>query len=84
VIRNNGRRHEKSLRSAAGPGTEVQVVECPDEEAEADYVVGEIARKMRERHERPGAFAILFRTRSSARLRVRLRQEKIPTSWWAG
>ncbi|MCG3133369.1 MAG: ATP-dependent DNA helicase PcrA [Planctomycetes bacterium] len=42
VIRCNPDRHEKSLRSHAGPGAPVEVVELGDEEEEAEHVAKEI------------------------------------------
>ena len=79
VIRHNGKRHEKTLRSYEGLGDPVEVVEVDDEEAEADHVVGEIARLGRKGGKRWGDFAILFRTQVQPRVfEMRLRQDQIP------
>jgi DNA helicase-2/ATP-dependent DNA helicase PcrA len=79
VIRHNGKRHEKTLRSYEGFGDPVEVVEVDDEEAEADHVVGEIARLVRKGGKRWGDFAILFRTQVQPRVfEMRLRQDQIP------
>jgi len=79
VIRNNVSRHEKTLRAAAGNGEPITLLEAADEEDEAEYVVSEIARRMRSRQAALGDFAILFRTQVQPRaFEARLRAWRIP------
>ena len=67
VIRNNPKRHEKTLRSAVGEGHALQLVVADDETEEADWVVRDIQALVRRDEARPGDFAILFRTGPQAR-----------------
>ncbi len=77
VIRKNEDRKEKTLFTAAGPGPKVQVVACPDEEAEAKWVASQI-RDSIARGRKPGDHAILYRTNLQARpLEEALRAEGI-------
>ncbi|MHC4941001.1 MAG: ATP-dependent helicase [Planctomycetota bacterium] len=62
VIRNNPARHEKTLRSARGPGSNVKIVEVEDEETEARGVIGDIMKRVRIEGARYKDCAILFRT----------------------
>jgi DNA helicase-2/ATP-dependent DNA helicase PcrA len=79
VIRNNRSRHEKTLRAACGPGDPVRILEMHDEEHEAEFVVDEIAREVRNGRASFGDFAILFRTAVQPRtFEARLRAGRIP------
>ncbi|MHC4848307.1 MAG: ATP-dependent helicase, partial [Planctomycetota bacterium] len=62
VIRNNPARHEKTLRSARGPGSDVRIVEVEDEETEARGVVGDIMKRVRLEGASYKDCVILFRT----------------------
>ncbi|HXG61337.1 MAG TPA: UvrD-helicase domain-containing protein [Planctomycetota bacterium] len=79
VIRHNRARHEKSLRAQAGRGDPVRVFELEDEEHEAQFVVEEIAHRVRQGKARLGDFAILFRTQTQPRpFEAALRAARIP------
>jgi superfamily I DNA/RNA helicase len=67
VIRNNPARHEKALRSTTGDGPAVEVVELPDEEAEAAHVAKEIQQGVQRGRVRYGDFAVLIRSAVQAR-----------------
>jgi len=67
VIRHNPSRHEKTLRSARGPGSEVKIVEVEDEETEARGVVGDIMKRVRLEGARYKDCAVLFRTATQPR-----------------
>lgn len=62
VIRHNSARHEKTLRSALGPGQQPLVLRHEDEVAEADAIVKEIATRRESHGLSLGDVAILFRT----------------------
>jgi len=79
LIRNNPGRHEKTLRSALGPGDPVRAYCLEDEAAEADFVVLDIAERVRRRQARHRDFAILFRTASQPRaFEAQLRARGVP------
>lgn len=79
VIRNNGSRHEKTLRSAAGTGAPIRIIKTNDEEAEASFVVEDLRRRAKDTKSALGEFAILFRTQVQPRLfEMQLRQKGIP------
>jgi DNA helicase-2/ATP-dependent DNA helicase PcrA len=79
VIRNNTSRHEKTLRSALGDGQAIAVRRVRDEEVEAQYVVEDILRRVREARKPLGEFAILFRTAVQPRpFEMQLRQHSVP------
>lgn len=79
VIRNNGSRHEKSLRSAAGSGAPIRIMKTGDEEQEALFVVEDLLSRAAETKSAMGEFAILFRTQVQPRLfEMQLRQCGIP------
>jgi superfamily I DNA/RNA helicase len=79
VIRNNGSRHEKTLRSAAGNGAPIRIMKSDDEEMESTFVVEDILERVRETQSPLGEFAILFRTQVQPRLfEMQLRQRSIP------
>jgi DNA helicase-2/ATP-dependent DNA helicase PcrA len=79
VIRNNGARHEKSLRAAAGDGPPVRVFRAEDEEREAEEVVRDVCALVQRRAARLGEVAILFRTALQSRpFEAELRRRSIP------
>ncbi len=67
VIERNAERAPKRLWSDRGRGTPPLVVYAADDEAEADYVVGEIERLARGGGRSFGDFAILYRTNTQSR-----------------
>lgn len=78
VIRNNPKRHEKTLRSHAGPGAEVRRFLADDESEEAAGVVRDIRILVEKKKAKLGEFAILFRTGPQARVfEAELRAENI-------
>ena len=79
VIRHNPARHEKALESARGAGDPVRLARLKDETSEAQYVVGEIQKRLRGGEARPEAFAILCRTQVQFRpLEAELRANGVP------
>lgn len=79
VIRNNGSRHEKTLRSAAGSGAPIRIIRTDDEEKESLFVVEDLLARWRETKSALGEYAILFRTQVQPRLfEMQLRQRGIP------
>ena len=79
VIRNNPARHEKTLRSARGPGEEIGVRRLIDEETEAAFVVDDIVRRAASDQVALNAFAILFRTAVQPRIfEMQLRLQQVP------
>jgi DNA helicase II / ATP-dependent DNA helicase PcrA len=79
VIKNNKSRHGKTLKAANGPGPEVRVFPCEDEEHESEFVVDEIIREVRGGRAKFGDVAILFRTAVQPRsFEARLRAARIP------
>ncbi|MEM8882961.1 MAG: UvrD-helicase domain-containing protein [Planctomycetota bacterium] len=67
VIAHNPARHEKRLRSARGPGSDIKLVEVDDEAMEARGVVGDILKRVRTENARLRDCAILFRTANQPR-----------------
>jgi DNA helicase-2/ATP-dependent DNA helicase PcrA len=79
LIRFNSLRHEKILRPARGGGDKPQILQCPDEEQEAEMVVGDILGRLSTGQVHPREFAILFRTNEQPRaFEVALRKAKLP------
>ncbi len=79
VILHNRSRHEKTLRTAAGPGAPVRVFALEDEEHEAEFVVEEIRQELRQGRARLGDFAVLFRTQVQPRpFEAGLRAARVP------
>ncbi len=79
VIAHNTARHEKTLRSALGPGRPVLFRPAEDEHQEADAVVREIQWLERRREARLGDIAVLFRTGIQARVfETQLRVRGVP------
>jgi DNA helicase II / ATP-dependent DNA helicase PcrA len=74
----NKLRHGKVLRATFG-GPPPQIKQLKDENAEAKWVVGDIAARIQEKKKRPRDFAILCRTNEQPRsFEMELRRMKIP------
>jgi len=79
VIRHNPARHEKALESVRGAGEPVRLARLKDETSEAQFVVGEIQKRLRAGEARPAHFAILCRTQVQFRpLEAELRANGVP------
>jgi ATP-dependent DNA helicase Rep len=79
LIANNPHLHEKSLWSELGPGEPLRVMQCADEDAEAEQVVAEIADHRLRRRTRWGDYAILYRGNHQARLlELVLQRQQVP------
>ncbi len=79
LITNNPTRHEKTLVSAIGSGELVQSVCMRDEAYEAEFIVCEIAERVRAGTARFADHAILFRTAPQARtFEAELRMKQVP------
>jgi len=79
LIRFNGRRHDKVLRSARRGGEQPKILQFRDEEDEAKQVVRDIQGRLAQPGIEPRDFAILFRTNEQPRpFETELRQAKVP------
>jgi DNA helicase-2/ATP-dependent DNA helicase PcrA len=79
LIKFNSLRHDKVLRPARLGGEKPQIVQCPDEENEAETVVADIAAQLATGRVHPREFAILFRTNEQPRaFEAELRKAKLP------
>ncbi|MCA9117677.1 MAG: UvrD-helicase domain-containing protein, partial [Planctomycetaceae bacterium] len=79
LVRHNRSRHEKTLVSHRPSRTDVRSISFDSEVAEAEHVVREIAREVREQRAAPGDFAILYRTNEQPRVfEQELRRQNIP------
>jgi len=79
VIRNNPKRHDKELVSAASSGSTVSVMGMEDEDHEASFVAGEIRYLVESEQARYGDCAILCRTGQQPRsFEAELRSSEIP------
>jgi ATP-dependent DNA helicase Rep len=79
LIANNPHLFEKKLWSELGPGEPIRVVQCRDEEHEAERIVAEILQRRYGRNEGFGDCAILYRGNHQARLFEKaLRAHDIP------
>ena len=79
VIRNNGRRKEKSLWTATGPGRPLELIIAHDDEEEATSVVERIQMERFKNNLDYRDFAILYRTNAQSRaFEEQLRFESIP------
>jgi len=67
IIRKNQHRVDKDLFTARGEGVKVEVIEAYDEQEEARFVVGEIARLEAESRTPPGHCALMYRTNAQSR-----------------
>ena len=78
LIEHNPKRHDKTLRSAAGDGEPLMAVTMRDESVEAEKTVDEIKR-LGEDGVPYSEFAILFRTATQARpFEAELRMRQVP------
>jgi len=68
VIRNNARRHAKSLWAEGAPGEPVKLVAAGGEEEEASWVISDILRLRRENNLPWESFAILYRANYLSRV----------------
>ena len=79
LIANNGHLFEKALWSGLGPGEQLQVIECADEDAEANQVVAGILGHQLRRGTRLGDYAILYRGNHQSKLiELALQQRQMP------
>jgi DNA helicase-2/ATP-dependent DNA helicase PcrA len=79
LIKFNSLRHDKVLRPARMGGEKPQILQCPDEENEAETVVADIAARLATGQVHPREFAILFRTNEQPRaFEAELRRAKLP------
>ena len=80
VIEQNKRRKGKTLRTDAGPGERLSKVEALDERDEADWITGELERRLAQTDgSSPRDFVVLYRTNSQSRaLEEALRRRDIP------
>ena len=80
LIAFNRQRHDKVLRPARPNGIPPRVLQFPDENAEAQGVIEEIAQRLKnDKSVSAGDFAILFRTNEQPRpFEMELRKKKVP------
>ena len=79
VIKNNLSRHKKELNAASGDGAPIRIIKLSDEEAEAVFVVEDLASRARSMGQPLSEFVILFRTQVQPRLfEMQLRERDIP------
>ena len=68
IIRHNVHRVDKQLFTHRGDGVKVKVIEAYDEQEEAQYVAGEIARLQAEPQGPTSQCAVMYRTNAQSRL----------------
>ncbi len=68
VIRRNRHRVDKNLFTQRGKGVRIQVIEAYDEYAEAQFVVGEIARMQASGEALASQCAVMYRTNAQSRV----------------
>jgi DNA helicase-2/ATP-dependent DNA helicase PcrA len=79
VISHNTERKDKRLWTENEEGEKVQIIETPDDRAEAEFVVGEIKRLARDEALSLSEFVVFYRTHAQSRqLEDVLRREKYP------
>ena len=79
LIANNDHVFDKSLWSDFGPGEQIRVLRCADEQAEVDQVVAEILDHQLRKRTRLGDYAVLYRGNHQARLlELALQQQQVP------
>jgi DNA helicase-2/ATP-dependent DNA helicase PcrA len=79
IIRCNPRRRPKSLWSDNGDGAKIHIVQVPDDEEEANFVVGEIQKLQLSGNRSWTDFAVIFRMNAQSRLlEANLRRFQIP------
>jgi superfamily I DNA/RNA helicase len=78
VIANNTTRHQKTLWTSQPGGEPIDVVACPDERAESEYIAVEIDRLCAEENYQLRDFAVLYRSNSqTSAVEEALRQARI-------
>ena len=79
VISQNLKRKGKTLRTDAGPGERLLLVEAADERDEADWIGGEIETRLPEGGRTPRDFVVLYRTNAQSRaLEEAFRRRDLP------
>jgi DNA helicase-2/ATP-dependent DNA helicase PcrA len=79
VIAQNLRRKGKTLRTAAGQGERLELVEAADERDEADWIGGEIEARLAAAGRTPRDFVVLYRTNAQSRaLEETFRRRDLP------
>ena len=79
LIANNPHLFEKRLWSEIGPGDPIRVIQCRDEQHEAERVVSEVVHRRVTKGARPGDFAILYRGNHQAKpFEQALRDHNVP------
>ena len=79
LIAFNKKRHPKELKAARSGGKKPQIEQYPNETKEAEGVVADIARLLRQPDWEPNDFAILFRTNEQPRaFETELRRAGLP------
>ncbi|MCG8586176.1 MAG: UvrD-helicase domain-containing protein, partial [Pirellulales bacterium] len=79
LIRFNAQRHDKTLRAARRGGEKPPILQYENETTEAEEVVADIARRLKEPRNQPRDFAILFRTNEQPRaFETQLRRANLP------
>ncbi|MEX0585111.1 MAG: 3'-5' exonuclease, partial [Pirellulales bacterium] len=79
LIAYNKVRHEKTLRAMRRGGPKPQILQFPDETAEAEAVIADIGQRLTEPSIQPSDLAILFRTNEQPRaFEAALRKAKLP------
>lgn len=79
VIGNNTTRHAKTLWSALGDGIPVRLLEMEDQEHEAEFIVDEIRRGIRDNRRKPSDYAVIVRANALNRpFEAALKAEHIP------
>jgi ATP-dependent DNA helicase UvrD/PcrA len=67
VIRRNPTRTDKKLWTENPRGIPIEIFEAYNEQEEAQFVVDEIARQIKQNKHKPGDFAIFYRTNAQSR-----------------
>src|SRR5690606_35375572 len=80
VIAENVRRKGKTLRTDAGPGERLTLVEAADEQDEANWIVAEVLARLEENPQLTARdFVILYRTNAQSRaLEEAFRRHDLP------
>jgi DNA helicase II / ATP-dependent DNA helicase PcrA len=79
VIKNNARRHGKTLWAEGQPGMPIRLVTAGADTEEASWLVGDLMRLQREEHLRWENFAVLYRANHLSRVfEQELRRMRIP------
>jgi len=79
VISENVRRKGKTLRTVAGPGERLVLVEAADERDEADWIGAEIEERLADAGRTPRDFVVLYRTNAQSRaLEEAFRRRDLP------